>query len=162
MRWFTKNFAGPFARLMAASWLLQVVFPVLCCCSCLSSCTATAYGSDKVLSYSVPCCCQTLFSRLGVTNQVASPYSVMECQGTTCPNCDSCSCYRASDSRPSTHRRRQLEGSEKLIVNLVLACPGDSFGGDSQWSVPSRTDACDKGAALSAAERCVSLQRLVL
>jgi hypothetical protein len=162
MRRFTGIFAGLFTRLMAASWLFQVMLPALCCCYCFGVGTATAYGSDEVLYRPIPCCCQTLFGPLEVANQGAASHSVAECQGTTCTTCESYGCVRGSDSRQSTLRRRQLEGSEKLVTKLVLPCPGVLSGCDSQSSALSWADASDKGAALSAAERCVSLQRLVL
>ena len=162
MRRFTKTLVGAFARLMAAGWLFQAMFPALCCCCCFGGGTATAYGSDEAFYSPVHCCCQTLFGRLGVADQGAASYSVAECRGTTCAACESYGCYRGSDSRQSTLRRRQLEGSEKLIAKLVLPCPGILSGCDSHSSALSWADASDKGAALSAAERCVSLQRLVL
>jgi hypothetical protein len=161
MRRFTKTLVGAVARLTAASWLFQVVFPALCCCCCACDGTATAYGNE--VSYRpVPCCCQTLAGRLEVANQGAASFSVVECQGTACAACESCGCIRGLDSRQSTLRRRQLEGSEKLITRLVLPCPGVLSGYDSHSSALSWADASGKGAALSAVERCVSLQRLVL
>lgn len=157
MRRFTKTSVGAFARLMAASWLFQVVFPALCCCCCACDGTATVYGNE--VSYRPASCCQALASRLEVANQGLASCSVAECQSTTC---ESCGCTRGLDSRQSTLHRRLLEGSEKLITRLVLPCPGVLSGCDSRSSALSRADASDKGAALSAAERCVSLQRLVL
>jgi hypothetical protein len=162
MRRFTKYFAGPFARLMAASWLLQVVFPALCCCCCLGGGTAMACGSNEALYNPRPCCCQAHFGRLHVASQGAAPHSVVECRGATCPTCESCGSHGVSDSRPSTVRRRQLEGSERPIAALVLPFPSDLSECDSQRSVSSWTDACNKGAALSAPERCVNLQRFLL
>ena len=161
MRRFTKTLVGAFARLMAASWLFQTVLPALCCSCCFCGGTATAYGSDEVFFCPVPCC-QALTSRLEVANQGLASCSVAECQGTTCTTCDSCGCIRELDSRQSTLRRRQLEGSEKLLTRLVLPCPGVLSGCDLRSSALSWADASDKGAALSAAERCVTLQRLVL
>jgi hypothetical protein len=162
MRRFTKIFAGFFTRLMAASWLFLVVLSALCCCCCLGGGATTAYGSDEVLYYPASCCCQTLFGRWDAANQSAASHSVAECRGTTCATCDSYGCFRGLDGRRSTLRRRQLEGSEKPITKLVSPCPGVLSGCDSRWPAPSWADACDKGAALSAAERCVSLQRLLL
>ena len=145
---------------MAASWLFEVMLSGLCCC--IGGGTATAYGSNEVLYRPVRCCCQTLFGRLEVPNQGAASHSVAECRGMTCAACESYGCFRGLDSRQFTRRRQQLEGSEKLITKLVLPCPGVLPGCNSQSSVPSWADAYDKGAALSAAERCVSLQRFLL
>ena len=162
MRRFTKTLVGAFTRLMAAGWLVQVMLPALCCCCCLGVGTATAYGSDEAFYSPVRCCCQMLAGRLGVANQGAASCSGAECQGATCTTCESYGCHRGSDSRQSTLRRRQLEGSEKLITKLVLPCPGILSGCNSHSSALSWADVSDKGAALSAAERCVSLQRFVL
>ena len=162
MRRFTKTLVGEFARLMAAGWLFQALLPALCCCCCFCGGITTAYGSDEVFYSPVPCCCQMLAGRLGVANQGAVSCSGAECQGATCTTCESYGCHRGSDSRQSTLRRRQLEDSEKTITNLVLHCLDIPSDRDSHWPSPTLADASDKGAALSAAERCVSLQRLVL
>jgi len=160
MRRFTKTLVGAFARLMAASWLFQVVFPALCCC-CACDDTTAVYGSE-VPYRPVPGCCKTLANHLGAASQGATSSSVAECQGTTCTTCEPCGCIRGLDSRQSTLRRRQLEGSEKLITKLALPCSGVLSGCNLHSSALSWADASDKGAALSAAERCVTLQRLVL
>ena len=161
MRRFTKTLIGVFARLTAAGWLVQAMLPALCCC-CLGVGTATAFGSDEVFYSPVPCCCQMLAGRLGIANQCATPCCVAECLGTTCAACESHGCYCGSDSRQSTLRRRQLEDSERPIAKLVLPCLDIPSDRDSHWPSSTLADACNKGAALSAAERCVSLQRLVL
>lgn len=162
MRRFPRTLVGTFARLMAAGSLFQVVVPALCCCCCFCGGITTAYDSDEVFLCPVPRCCLALAGHLETANQDAASCSVAECQGTTCSACESCGCIRGLDSRQSTLRRRQLEGAQKLMTKLALSCPGVLSGRDSQWQAPSWADACDKGAALSAAEHCVTLQRLVL
>jgi hypothetical protein len=162
MRRFTQNFVGLFARLMAASWLVQVMLPALCCYCYLGVGAATAYGGSEAFHAPTPCCCQTIFGRLGVADRNVAPHSAVECRGTACPPCETCGCLAGSDSRPSSLRRRQLEGSEKLLAKLVLPCQSDLLNCDSHRTVPSWTDACNKGIALSATERCVALQRLLL
>lgn len=162
MRRITKTFVGVSARLMAASWLFQTLLPALCCCCCLCGNTTTAYGSDEMLPHSASCCCPALFGQSGVAGQRAVSHSVADCRGTICDTCESYGCLRGSDSRQSTLRRRQVEDSESPVAKLVLPSPCVASNCDSHWLSSTSANVCDKGTALSAAERCVSLQRLVL
>lgn len=161
MRRVTKTFVGVSARLMAASWLFQTLLPALCCC-CLCADTTTAYGSDKTLPHLTSCCCQTLLGRSGVADHGAASHAVVECRGTICDTCESYGCLLGSGNRQPTLRRRQVEDSENPVAKLVLPCPSVSSGCNSHWLSSTSANACDKGAAFSAAERCVSLQRLLL
>lgn len=160
MRHQAKISVGAFARLMAAGWLFQALLPTLCCWCCVAGETANAYGNAEVPYHPASCCCQTLFRQSKAGDQGAASRVAEERR--TCATCESFGCFHGSDSRQSTLRRRQHEDTEGPIAKLVLLSHDISSDRDSHWPSPTWADACDQGAALSAAERCVSLQRLLL
>lgn len=84
--------------------------------------------------------------------------SANACGVSSCPA--SCSC-QTRFGRPMP-RRQQLEGYERPTAKPVLPYPDILFGQDSHEPSAFSAAACDQRVALSAAERCVSLQRLVL
>jgi hypothetical protein len=162
MRRFAGTLVGSFAQLMAAGWLAQAMLPALCCCCCLGLGNTAAYGSHEAFYFPTRCCCETRFDRYGVPHQGVMSHSVTECRGACCTDCESYDCHRNLDGRQSTLRRRQLDDSEQPTARLVLLCLDVLSDRDSHWPSPTLGSACDKVAALSAAERCISLQRLLL
>lgn len=161
MRRFTGPLVGAFARVMAAGWLFQAVFPTLCCCCCIVGGNANANADTEVFYPTASCCCQMLFRQPRIGDHDTASRAAAEHRA-GCTTCESCGCCHGSDGRQSTLRRRQLEGSQRVIAKLVLPCLDIPSDRDSQWPSPTLADACDKGTALSAAERCISLQRLLL
>ena len=159
MRLFARTILDVLARLMAVGWLVQTVLPTLCCC-CLGNTAASA--GDQTLQLPASCCCHTLLKPHGDLQQRTSSHAVVECPGTSCPTCDFCDCSRASDNRPSTLRRRLLEDSKLSISGFVLPCLNILPAGNSHWASCPEANARDSGDLLSAAERCVSLQRFLL
>lgn len=159
MQGFRKIFTGFFARLMAAGWLFQVIFPALCCCCCLDNNSADA-GDD--FDYPITCCCQIRSGCLEVADHDGLPQLTAGCRGIICEVCESFGCLRGADTQLSATLRHQLGGREKLAVHFTLSCPGILFSRNSHCPSESFADVCADWAAISATERCVCLQRLVL
>ena len=162
MRRLKRTIIGMFAQFMAASWLFQMMLPALCCCCYAADGTAVS-ARDNGLAYpAMTCCCQPLFGHFVSVDGAAASHSVADCRGMSCETCASNGCFRGMDNRELTIRRRPVGVDKKLADQPVMPWPSVLSNSCPQWPVPSGTDTFEKGVALSAADRCVCLQRLLL
>jgi len=156
-----KTFVGICGRLTTVCWLFQVMLPAMCCC-CADR-TAIFSSANGLACRASTCCVASVFGPSVCVTDATASSSARDCRGLCCENCASYGGFHGLESREATLRSRQVESSEALADQPVFGSLGFvSHSTNRLRSARYGADTLNNGAVLSAADRCVNLERLLL